>query len=366
MVSESDNEILSVIHNLKNAKENLKRIENDYKDEAVLMNFYSYSAKELINQLENHLDYLLQKEIGNSLSINTVDNLDLWIRIEGRSFEHGRGPINVVGSYLQKLNTAVRHSTNLIKNKYQDLIGVNNFYPSFELAATAKGSLKLGLQNNNFSKVQNADIIEDNLFNVDSSNVELFEERLLRFNRMNEITNQSIEVLFKALASANDEHFISELTREFDEDDVIKLIHYAQELAPSSRSSIDAISFEGESLKSFINLKTDKSTRSVLKKRAQHLKNNKEFVEGTALVRQYSVDSDRPYITLIARPFKTNDRVIEEVELRVGKDIGITESQVYNQLIFISGFLHYNANNQPVRIDLDSIDFDKIEELYGV
>ncbi|MDE5055391.1 hypothetical protein NDK25_24555 [Niallia taxi] len=362
MVSEREHDIKDAIYSLKEAKQNLKRIEKEYAEEPILLKIYSYSAKEMISNLENHLEYLLKLETETELSIiSEIDPLDLWIRIEGKSFHNGTGPINVVGSYLKKLNTAVRHSARLVKKKFEVANELNNFFPTFELAATAKGSLKLGLQNNVSNNLDQ--IIEPTLFNVENKDNTL--EQLKQIQTINDITDKSITVLFKALASANDDTFIRELTKEYDEDDVIKLIHYAQELAPSSRSSIDFISFEGNQIRDFKELKTDKNTRSYLKQRAQRLRQNKVFIEGTAFIKQYTVDSDKTYYSLIARSFKYDNNSLDEIELRLNKEeFSIEQKDVYNQLIFVSGFLHYNANNQPYLIEADSINFE-LEEIYG-
>ncbi|MDC3418605.1 hypothetical protein [Aquibacillus salsiterrae] len=358
MVSQVNQEIFSTIEDLKLAKENLNRIKSQYINEPDILNFYLHSAKDMVKQLENHLEFLLKTETGSDYTINTIDDdIDVWIRIEGESFQDGTGPINVIGSYLQKLNTAARHSTKLIKNRIDDLKDIN-VIPSFELAATAKGSLKLGLKNKLPKEFYATKFEQQTLFDED------LDKRSDLIYKLNKVNHQGINVLFKALASANDESVIEELTNDFGPDDVIKLIHYAQELAPSSRSLIDNISFEGQDVRfTGYELKTNKDTRKILKERAKALFNNKEFVEGSAFIRSYAVDADKDYYQLEARPFKHESQKIESIELRANKKLfNFNEEQVFDTLIFITGFLYYNSNKQPTYIELDSINFDEFED----
>ncbi|CAM4371991.1 MULTISPECIES: hypothetical protein [Bacillus] len=363
MVDGLKDEIFSTIENLKKAKENLHRIETEYASEQELLEFYSLSAKQLVKNLETHLEYLLKEETGSQYSIESVnENLDIWIRIEGENFKNGKGPINIVGSYLQKLNKAIRHSTNLVKSKYEDLEEVL-ISPSFELVATAKGSLKLGLQSNMVDFISTKEFNQIDLFEDNKLDHDL--ERLDKFNKINNLTKQSVEMLFKALASAEDENKLNELRTEFEDEDIIKLIHYAQELAPSSRSSIEFISFEGDRAKQFKNLKTDKHTRVLLKDRIKRLRINKEFVEGSAFIRKYSIDADEDHYVLTARPFRYENKQINDIELFLDrKTNSITEEDILNNLVYITGFLYYTASNQPSYIKVDTIENEKLDNPY--
>lgn len=346
--------ITETVNDLKLAKTRLQEIGKLYQNEPVLLGIYKFSAEKMVETLESHLEYLLNKETNSEFNLQSnKGDMDVWIKIEGSKFAEGKGPINVIGSYLQKLNTAARHSTKLVKSKVDELNNIN-FYPTFNLAETAKGSLKIGLEQGDIYS-HDSDLQLD-LF--DDQSIDLFDIEVLK----KKVTTEAIEVLFKALASANDETLFNELLAEYEEEDVIKLIHYAEELAPSNRSNIDAISFDGSGIKFADTLRTDADTRQLLRERAKKLKQDKEFVEGTAFIRQYTVDQNIDYYILTAAPFNSNEKKNPELELRADKKrLQINEEQVFGQIVYVSGFLHYNSKNQPLYIEVDSIEPNKFD-----
>jgi hypothetical protein len=345
-----DKEILETIDALKDAQENLKRIEEKYSNKPMLLNFYRPSAQELVNRLQSHLKFLLQKATNIEFDIKSIpESIDIWVRIEGDEFEHGKGPINIVGSYLQKFNTAFKHTVSLMLERLNDFTEQEQIrFPTLNLATTQEGSLKLGLKYSIDPKEQETQI---SFFDKED-----LLERLEKFDKLQKISRESLILLMRVLASVNDKKILEELKTQFDEKDVLKLIHYAKELVPSSRSQIKYISFEG--IPGILDkpIKTDRETRKFLSEKAKSLKKDTKYVEGTALIRGYESDLDLDYFTLTARPFKYEEEKIPSIECRlIKKSHKESILQFADQFVYISGFLIYNSNNQPVRLDVDEI-----------
>lgn len=141
--------IFETINDLKRAKKNQERILSDYQDTPQLIEFYLPSAEHMVNELNNHLKYLIENETDMQFgeNINYVEP-EVWIRLEGKNFE-GKGPIGVVGAYLQKLNTANKQAVNLIGHiheRFENAKGMLGNISSLDLVSAAHGSFKLGLK----------------------------------------------------------------------------------------------------------------------------------------------------------------------------------------------------------------------------
>lgn len=358
MNQSASNEILETIQDLKSARDNLKRITDQFSDEPELREIYSHSAQELTKNLENHLQYLLNIETDSEFTItSTANDVDIWVHIEGDKFSEGRGPINSVGSYLKKLDTAVQHTINVLRERAENLrdLEIESY---FELAETAKGSLKLGLK----SKIDGFnDDYEETLFNEDP---EVKMDQLEIYSQIQQLSSNGLVLLLKTLSSADDDQAIKEIFQDYGEDDAIKLIHYAKELAPSSRSNISEISFEGRSLpKSKPYIKTNRDTRRNLMIRSTKLINNKEFIEGTALIEQYKNNVNEDYYSLFAKPLKYNKKTIN-IELRISKNKhNIREKEVLNEFLDIEGFLHFNNRSNPTYVIVDKLSYDRDEDV---
>ena len=348
--------IINTINDVKKANKNIERIKEDYKNEPELLDFYLPSAKCLINELENHLFYLISEELETDFKRGLNNTADLWIRLEGKQFIMGEGPIGVIGSYLQKLNNANGHAVKLIKDSKESLkLIADNFLEisSFNLIATDKGSLKLGL------KIPGLD---EFLTETKEQQLRLFDDaedsdllnKLEDITRLNNLSIDGFKLLIKTLASVDDESLFADLQERYNEKDVMKLLHYAKELVPSSRSPFDFIWFEGNNLGiSSSVLKTDKSTRKLLVEREKKLKQDTEYITGKGWVRAVDLDG----LTCIIRPFHYKNNNLEQIECRFSKDnISSNELRMLlDEYVSLNGFLVFSQNYVPVRIEVEEI-----------
>lgn len=350
-----NDKVIGTINDIKKAKNNLERIKNEYKDEPELLDLYLPSAKFLINELENHLFYLIGEELETDFKRALNNTVDLWIRLEGKQFIMGKGPIGVIGSYLQKLNNANRHAVNLIKDSKESLKLVADEFldiSSFDLIATDKGSLKLGLKSPS---------LDEFLLETKEQQLKLFDDensvslkKLEDINRLNNLSIDGFKLLIKTLASVDNESLFTDLKEKYKEKDVMKLLHYAKELVPSSRSPFDFITFEGKNLGiSSSVLKTDKSTRKLLVEYEKELKQDTEYITGKGWVRAVDLDG----LTCIIRPFHFKNTNIEQIECRFSKDnISSNELRMLlDEFVNLNGFLVFNQSYVPVRIEIEEI-----------
>lgn len=354
----TSNEILETLESLKEAKENLKRIDEQYYNEPEIHQIYSYSAKELIGNLESHLEYLLNNQTNSKFTLtSSVDDVDVWVHIEGDKYNEGRGPINSIGTYLKKLNTAAKHTISILKEQTTSL-EESKFDTYFELVETAKGSLKLGLKGK-VDRLLNED--EGTLFENDPDR-KVF--HLDEYSKVRKLISDSMALILKTLSSADDEKVSKEIFDEYGENNAIKLYHFAKELAPSSRSNINQVTFEGRLLpKNKPYIKIDSVTRRNLTSKSKQMIQNKEFIQGTALVEEYKNNVNVAYYSLIAKPLKYNKESIN-VELRLDKDKHIiSENEVLNQLLEIEGFLHFDNKSDPTYVAVDEVTFDNDDDL---
>jgi hypothetical protein len=346
--------IAEIVKDYKEGVEHLKSLREKYANEPELLNFYEPSAKYLVEQLKNHLEYLIQKETGTNIGFETEEkNVDIWIRLEGRNFLEGKGPVGVVGSYLQKLNTANKNATAMlgksrgrltdIKDRLSDLV-------AFDLVATGKGSLKLGLRSPSYSELLQTEQLDffEALENGNEDN------QIEKINHINTLVLDAFNLLVETVASVNNEELFEKLKQSFNEKDVLKLIHYAKELVPSSRSPFEYISFEGQTLKlPKHQLKTDKNTRKALGEREKKLRQDTEYIDGNGWLRGVDLD----HLTGIIRPFHYKNKSLDQIDCIFSREVFNTRdvADLLDKSISLAGFLIYNQRNQPIRLDIDNI-----------
>jgi hypothetical protein len=351
------NEIIETINDLKKARENSQRIDELFSNDPDLHEIYIYSANELIKKLENHLEYLLNKQTESAFTLTSQSgDADIWIHIEGEKYGEGRGPINSIGSYLKKLNTAAQHTINVLKERSGSLKDLK-FDTYFELVGTAKGSLKLGLK----SKVKTVPE-NDNQGSIFDEDPETKLTELKVYSQIQKLSSTGLSLLLKALSSTDDEQAIGELLDKYGEEDTAKLLYFAKELAPSSRSNIRQVLFEGRLLpENKSEIKLNRDTRKQLMLKSKILK-NKEFIEGTALIEQYTNNVNSNYYSLFAKPLKYNGTPLN-IELRFDKrNHDISEEEVLNEFINVEGFLHFNNRSNPNYVAVERIVVDVYDD----
>ncbi len=338
--------IEQVIRDIQEAKEYLESLRTEFSSQPELLEFYEPTALEIVRHHELRLSELLQQATGTDfISRPTEQEIDVWVRLEGEQFHEGKGPVGIVGAFLQKLNTASQHVVSLI----DDGIKRANL-PFFDLSQTAPGSLKLGLKKpdiNDFTADQS-------LFEVDPW------DKLKEMKNEQEKAVQGFQLLVKAISAVSDDN-IDEIRNELpNENSVIKLLHFAKELAPSTRSPIERISFEGKDIgipKRIVS--ADKQTRKLLMESAKKLKQDSEYVEGKAVIREQDID----YLTLTARPLVIGEKQFNEIKCKFANNVTADDIDNYlNRLVNISGFLIYGTNNQPLRLEIDEIAIDEDDQ----
>lgn len=339
--------ILEAINDLKEAKEYLQSIKDDFKDDSDLLGFYEPSAQEMVRQFEVRLKNVIAQETGVELLLEQKRKVpEVWIRLQGEKFNHGTGPIDAVGSFLHKLNQA--------SHKVVKLLNSDNtrFAPSFfNLVATAEGSLKLG--------ISTPEIAE-----LDNNQLELGDDdpwkSIKLINQNNEKALKSLKLLMTALDSENEDS-MNELQRELNnQNDILKLLHYAKEITPSIRSDIDRISFEGFTTSNNGKvISADKQTRRALSERAKVLKRDTLYIEGRALIRQQDMDT----LTLTARPLILDDnKQYSEVKCVFSSQLTPEGDNFLNKFVTLSGFLIFGANQQPLRLEIDELNIEEEQD----
>lgn len=352
MVTTDDKSLITeTINHLRAARGSLEKLRSDYRNNPEILGFYEPSAIFIVEQLEAKLIELIKKETGSQfLPEAREDKVDFWIRIEGEEFHNGKGPIGQVGTFLSKFNNANKNVINLIEHKKGNRLKASEL-PSFDLVATKAGSLRLGLRQPDT--------------NSDNNQLDLFygEDNWCRFKESVEqakLATKGLQVLVKAIASANNEEALNELNEEFDEKEVIKIIHFAKDLTPSNRSPFDAISFEGDQIgtKEKV-IRTDKLTRKLLSEHAKKLSPSTEYIEGTAVIGGADVHNK----SLTARPLKFNDTIHDEIRCFFTKEVTPEEIKEYlNQLVELSGYLIHDKNNRLLRLEIDEIEIKHKED----
>ncbi|AOZ91614.1 hypothetical protein [Paenibacillus crassostreae] len=342
------NSLSEIMESLKKARENLNRIKASYQDNNDLLNFYEPSAKYLVGSLEKQLSEILQDEVACKLYPDDKE-VDLWIRIDGEQFHNGKGPIGSVGNFLNKLASANRQAINVISKvrKIDFKSQFNGFSDSFDLTATATGSLKLGLKKPEMKlKAEEGQL---DIFTFAEDPWEKFKESAAQ----NEIITESMNLLLSAIASAENEEIFNELTEKYEEKDLLKIIHYAKQVVPSAQSNIETVSFEIQNLnvsQRYIN--TTKETRKLLSKQAKRLVPDKEYITGSGTVRGMDLD-DR---SLIIRPLVYEETTHDEIKCyftNVKEDQDL--EMFLNKRVDLTGFIIYSSNNKLLRLEIEEI-----------
>ncbi|WP_138494374.1 hypothetical protein [Paenibacillus pinistramenti] len=349
MSNPTNPQIIEAINDLKEAKKYLESIQDDFGDDPELLAFYLPSAQEIVRQYQTRLKNVLAQETGLELNLEQiVKEPEIWIRLQGEKFTRGAGPIDAVGAFLHKLNLASHKVIKLLQGES------TRFAPSFfNLVATAEGSLKLGLSRPDVVQENKNDQLELGLEDPDPW------EKLKLINEQSEKAIKSLQLLIKALDSDNEES-MNELQKELqNQNDILKLLHYAKDLTPSIRSSIERISFEGATVPQKQKaVSVDKQTRKLLSERAKVLKKDMLYVEGRALIRQQDMDTH----VLTARPLLLEDnKQYSEVKCVFSPHTIVLDNYL-DKFVSLSGFLVFGANNQPLRLEIDELSIEEEHE----
>ena len=136
----------------------------------------------------------------------------------------------------------------------------------------------------------------------------------------------------------------------YDSSSVIKLLHYAREIAPTNRSEIDSISIiENRENSVHPEVIITKQTRQDLKDKANRLNPNIEFFEGIGVVREMDLDKH------------TFRFILEKDESDISKDLDCHASSgsfsdddlsgILNKTVRIIGFLTKKLASSLVEVD---------------
>lgn len=344
-----NDKIQGVSNRLKRAKKNLDELREQYKTSPDLLSVYEPSAVYIVNQIESKLKKMLTEQFGVSLQPERVEqeNVDIWVRIEGKEFKHGSGPIGQIGTYLTKLNKANKQAMAILKEKMGEKIKLSDL-PSLNLVATAPGSLKLGLKKPELEAPEPDP--QADLFNGYKGHFELLKESV----EESSLVSQGMHLIVRSIASINDESVSSELKQEYSEKSIIKLLHYVKDLTPSSRSDIDYVSFEGNNVR--INnsyVRTTKETRKLISEYSKKLDPNREYIEGTAVIMAADISNQ----ILMARPLKFNDAEHEEIKCILLDSVPAEDiKNLLNQKVELSGYIVFDQNrNRLLRLEIDQI-----------
>lgn len=349
--------IFETINDLKRAKKNQERILNDYKDNPQLIEFYLPSAEHLVNELNMHLKYLIESETNIEFGENTkYTEPEVWIRLEGKSFE-GKGPIGVVGAYLQKLNAANKQAVNLIGHiheRFENAKGVLGNISSLDLVSTAHGSFKLGLKRTDV--IPQLDFEQLNLFYNDDIGGDIQKDKDIK--TLKELSIEGLKLIAETVESSQNDELFNKLKDRFGEKDLKKLIHYTKELIPSSRSTIDKISFESNYINSFKTVEATKETRKYLIEKEKTLTQKSTFIEGEGWIRAVDMDN----LTGTIRPLHYKDITLEEITCKFssGNFSPNDIASFIDKFFSVNGFLVYNQHQEPIRLDVEEVIFKDI------
>jgi hypothetical protein len=334
---------------LEEARGSLADLRNEFKDEPDLLAAYEPSALYLVKELERELSHVLSIEYG--LNIETPPEVDFWVSLDGEEFKEGHGPIGQIGIFLTKLSNANKQAMAVISNKLGRAFKAAEI-PNLSLVDTAVGSLKLGLRKPEIIKEDEPDQLV------------LFDDEE-QANSLDEVTKadlpaKGMQLLVKALASVDNDGILNELKKNYGEKEVIKLIHYAKELAPSNRSPIDTVKFEGKGLGLTEKvIKTDKETRKKLTEHAKKLLPTTEFIEGTAYIGQADVNNR----FLVARPLKYSGVVHKDIRCVFVNYVEPEDVSKYlNKHVNIKGYIVHDRGNRLLRLEIDDISLIENED----
>lgn len=334
---------------LRDAEENLKRIEETYKDEPFLLKLYQPSAVYLVAQLKNELRSYIDKDI----IFVDEEEPDIWIRLQGEQFKNGRAPLGVVGSFFQKLQSANQHALMILGKVKQNGLRINKETKNLaeiDFAVAAPGSLRLGFKKPSPRKYL------DKLDDTQLINIDEFINKLNEAEEKSNLSIEAINLLAKAIAAAEDENEFQSLKNEInDMENLLKLLFYAREITPVYNSPIESIEISGAKLKYKDKIiPITKQTRIKLKEKATNLIENQTYIEATGVVREIDLDNYRFRIHNVA----TDDKIYEQIECRVlREDYKECElQQILNKNIKISGILVLSQKGEVRWINVDRID----------
>lgn len=337
-------ELAEAIADLKGTRDHLQSVRCEFQNEPDLLRFYEPSALEMVRLNEAIVANIMNEETGSEFhSLSEKESTDFWIRLEGDQFKEGKGPIGIVGSFLQKLSTSTQHVVEMLNNNFNGQIQVGSL---FDLVQTAPGSLKLGLRRS---------------IPIESSAL-LFPDdpwkRLKECSIEREKALQGINSLIEIISSINNNKSSENLTSDVGgEIQAYKLLHYAKEITPSSRSPISRVSFESTI---FENVVADKNTRKAIIRFSKEIKQGIEYVNGNGIIRAVDIDN-RTFIIreLIGKSFERN-----ELECHFPSIISTQAIQKYlDQGVNITGFLHKTVSGRAQKIDIEKLSFvDPVEE----
>lgn len=229
----------------------------------------------------------------------------------------------------------------------------DDFLASLDLVTTAPGSLKLGLKR---------PPLETNSHHAIQLQIPGMEEdpweSLRKSAAQSQVAIDGIEVLVKTIASVEDKDIFEELAQEYDENELLKLIHYAKELAPSSHSNVEYISFELPKNNNLLitNVRADRQTRKKLGEYAKKLTPNKEYIKGKGLIRALDLDSKN----IVIRPLYFDNIKHDEIRCLFLRDVTANELESYlNKPVSLSGYIIYSADNKLIRLEVDQISIEE-------
>lgn len=329
-------ELTEAIAELKDARDYLQSIRSEFLNEPDLIRFYEPSALESVRLNEIVVANLMKEETGSEFhSLSEKESTDFWIRLEGDQFKDGKGPIGIVGSFLQKLSTSAQHVVEMFNNNSNGQVQVGSL---FDLVQTAPGSLKLGLRRS--SSIESSSV----LFPADPW------ERLKECSNEREKALQGINSLVGVISSVNDNIDLETLKSEVGGNiPAYKLLHYAKEITPSSRSPVTRISFEFNEFKHVV---ADKITRKAIMNFSKEIEKVIEYIKGDGIIRAVDIDNR----TFIIRELNGKNIERSELECHFPGSISTQETQNYlDQRVIFTGFLHKTVSGRTQKIDIEQL-----------
>lgn len=342
--------LVEAILSLQEAQAQYERIKMEYKEEPLLRDFYLNSAEELITYLKEHIKYLNESVLGIENVESIKDTPEVWIRLEGAGYD-GKAPIGVVGNFLQKLSNANRVAVNMISKISQmgeDVQDSLNKFATFDLVATAEGSMKLGLKRTEFAlnlEQEQLDLFYGDDFYDDSEKQNLEDFKYVPIN--------AIELINKTIESVENPSVLENLKQTYGEIHLQKLLHYTKEILPSNRSSYDSISIEFNKPVDKPVIKATKDIRKKMHDLEKALLKESQYVESKGLVRAVDIDKNQ----LILRPFKYNGVRIDEIICEVNPTIVRDErfKELIDQIIEFKGILYFNQEEIPTKLKIEEL-----------
>lgn len=342
--------LVEAILSLQEAQAHYERIKTEYKEEPLLRDFYLNSAEELIMYLKEHIKYLNESELGIENFEPLKDTPEVWIRLEGAGYD-GKAPIGVLGNFLQKLSSANRVAVNMIskisqlEEEIQDSL---NKFATFDLVATAEGSMKLGLKRTEFAlnlEQDQLDLFYGDNFYEDDEKQSLEDFKYVPIN--------AIKLVNKTIESVENPSVLEELKQIYGEIHLQKLLHYTKEILPSNRSSYETISIEFNNAVEAPVIRATKEIRRKMNELEKALLKESQYIESKGLVRAVDIDKNQ----LILRPFKYNGVRVDEIICEVNPTIIRDErfKELIDQIIEFKGIIYFNQEEIPTKLKIEEL-----------